>query len=626
MVLGVANKTKNEYTEMKNRFVLNAPVDLFKLINTAFNYYYQAPKEIVMRGCLSLCFKLVQNFQKEFCTLVTNEADQELDAVIAMSNSNIDFIDQTKKFTGTIHTISKVPKETVELFFNQGTLIKEWAKTSNVAFTRFQQLMANEIADSFLSIPNYKKFEIEPFCDRWFSYLMEKLTRLNKSYAKKCWGQIYQEFTTYYIAMVIKNSSEYKPGDLVKIQEKVEMEVDFITNVFNEKVPEKEYLENKTKIDALKQCFSAPHDKLMIHIGILRLKLSDQFDEHALNQILKLRSDIDETIKMAFHEILQEKSAQLTAKDTQASGKMASKSIMLEFRIMQFVTKLRKKIAKRKEFLKKREENGRDANFQKIDPKEKFEIEEMALHKRGEIDISFNDVPKDCADTKKFWDEKRTTGGFFNFEKRYFFFLDDTFCWKQNLSAKTNDGRFFLSGIEDLNIFEDKPEGAEVAESYYLWLRVGLIIYTFHFFDDEALKDWSKAIVYLRDEAMLATKPVEFRKFSAVPDEERMDELFNCDKPNYNYDQIKIKVAADRRRRELGLKGMGEEMEKTKERSDEELSNSVDKSSEEEEEPTDFKGKMKHKMKKKHKVFEKKMMADPKKAKFYTGFKKFLGF
>ena len=73
----------------------------------------------------------------------------------------------TKKFTGTIHKISKVDKETIESYFTQGMVIKEWAKTSNVAFSRLQQIISNEIADSFFAVANYKQFNIETFADKW---------------------------------------------------------------------------------------------------------------------------------------------------------------------------------------------------------------------------------------------------------------------------------------------------------------------------------------------------------------------------------------------------------------------------------------------------------------------------
>lgn len=36
-----------------------------------------------------------------------------------------------------------------------------------------------------------------------------------------------------------------------------------------------------------------------------------------------------------------------------------------------------------------------------------------------------------------------------------------------------------------------------------------------------------------------------------------MDELFVCDKPNYDYEAIKIQCEADRKKREFNLKNMG---------------------------------------------------------------------
>ena len=66
----------------------------------------------------------------------------------------------------------------------------------------------------------------------------------------------------------------------------------------------------------------------MIQIGILRLQLKDQFNEAALGQILKLRSDIPEDIKLAMFEIMKEKGKALQAKDAESSGKSSTKGIM----------------------------------------------------------------------------------------------------------------------------------------------------------------------------------------------------------------------------------------------------------------------------------------------------------
>lgn len=133
-----------------------------------------------------------------------------------------------------------------------------------------------------------------------------------------------------------------------------------IMNLFEEKTPQKDYAVANQKLEAFRDLLKDPPEKLMGHIGILRLQMRENFNPNCLKSILRLRSDIPSDYKLAMFEILQEKEEVLKENDKARLGKMMGKSVMLEFRINQFVTKLRKKMLARKEFMQKRDVQNRD--------------------------------------------------------------------------------------------------------------------------------------------------------------------------------------------------------------------------------------------------------------------------
>jgi hypothetical protein len=130
-------------------------------------------------------------------------------------------------------------------------------------------------------------------------------------------------------------------------------------------------------------------------------------------------------LKLAMFEILNEKEKMLKENDRARMGKMFGQSVMLEFKINQFVTKLRKKIAARKEFARLRDENMRENELMKVDPTERFEIETNAVRQRGDLEVSFNSIPKDFKNTKMYWEDNRLAEGFFSFTRKFFHFVDD---------------------------------------------------------------------------------------------------------------------------------------------------------------------------------------------------------
>lgn len=60
-------------------------------------------------------------------------------------------------------------------------------------------------------------------------------------------------------------------------------------------------------------------------------------------------------------------------------------------------------------------------------------------------------------------------------------------------------------------------------------------------FDDNAkFVNWSKALIYNRDQAQAEFKPTVFEKFQAVSESQRWEELFTASEQDYSYKKIKV--------------------------------------------------------------------------------------
>ena len=117
MVQTIVDKLKENYeTEPNGNLNSLAPVDLFKIINTVFNNYLQARYECTLRGCVGLCFKLISNFQKKQINIVNNEQNIPFDNFVAITNSSLKFIAQTRDFIKSVTLVSGMEREDVIKF------------------------------------------------------------------------------------------------------------------------------------------------------------------------------------------------------------------------------------------------------------------------------------------------------------------------------------------------------------------------------------------------------------------------------------------------------------------------------------------------------------------------------
>ena len=107
--------------------------------------------------------RLISNFQTEYRTLVADSDDIELDIYCALTNSNIKFIANMRQFLENFKDMTGEPLEDLQKTLQLNFLMKNFAEISNISYSRIQGLVKEQIADSFLSIRDYKSIVIVAF-------------------------------------------------------------------------------------------------------------------------------------------------------------------------------------------------------------------------------------------------------------------------------------------------------------------------------------------------------------------------------------------------------------------------------------------------------------------------------
>lgn len=509
LVLEVANKMKTDFYDEKGMLMSHGPIDLYTIINTTIDNYHQAKYEIVLRAIQGLCFKLTQNFQTEFQHLVNDDGSLEMPVLVAITNSNIKFIEQCRNFLAILKKVSGYSSEVLQGFYSYSNVVRKFGDISNSAYQRVQEELRNQIADEFINITDHKLFKIDELLELVMNKINTTMNQLMKSYSRKLWKFIFDEFTTLYVCMVIQKSNKYKPDELGVISEKVGTEVDTILEFFKDLVSsEKEFAIVQQKCIALKEVYIAQGEDIMTHIGTLRTQMTDSFNANCIKAILRLRPDIPKELKEAVFDVLNEQEAAFKSIDRQKAGKFGTKSIMLEFKVNQFIGRLRQKVRERKAFLEKSGKKTREDHFLKINPAKRFQIEEESITMKGEITFYTCKMEK-SDETVKFLTKNISK---IKGTKSFFYFGDDIMLWKRSADAKAIDGRIFMAGIMDINIHEQAKGVGDIQ----LYFKVGLDFYSFQFSNDKECKKWAKVIIYLREECYLELAPIVFEKFEAV--------------------------------------------------------------------------------------------------------------
>ena len=93
LVLQVIERMKTEYYKEKDTICLShGPVDLFKFVNEIIDQAIYCPSQLVIKGVLGLVAQIINNFQKEYKSLVLEAEDMEMPVFCSLTNSNVKFI------------------------------------------------------------------------------------------------------------------------------------------------------------------------------------------------------------------------------------------------------------------------------------------------------------------------------------------------------------------------------------------------------------------------------------------------------------------------------------------------------------------------------------------------------
>jgi hypothetical protein len=142
-----------------------------------------------------------------------------------------------------------------------------------------------------------------------------------------------------------------------------------------------------------------------------------------------------------------------------------TKSIGTEMTVRQFVERIRQRISQRHKFSSRVVKKNRRDEMLHYEAHEEFIIEEESLALNGDLLLANLKMTKGTK-TKDFFKKKR---GQLKFRRFFFYFQDDVIMWKKNYQEKEVLGRIFLSGMSDLQMWEDKSK-----KNIYLYWKIGL--------------------------------------------------------------------------------------------------------------------------------------------------------
>lgn len=99
MILEVLEKMQKDFYKEKDTIcVSHGPTDLFRFINEVFDCYTYCPQVDICKSLLSLIFKMISSFQKEFKLVVLEAEDMTMEVFCALTNSNIKFMGAVRTF------------------------------------------------------------------------------------------------------------------------------------------------------------------------------------------------------------------------------------------------------------------------------------------------------------------------------------------------------------------------------------------------------------------------------------------------------------------------------------------------------------------------------------------------
>lgn len=159
-----------------------------------------------------------------------------------------------------------------------------------------------------------------------------------------------------------------------------------------------------------------------------------------------MRADMPKEMKRAVMDAIEKQSSLIKSAERKEMGKLFTKTVMTEFRILRYVQRFRERYAVKQAL--QRDRAASTLQRQNILSAGKgVETEEEMLNQRGNLEFATepytnpNDLVKIRANAAKL-----------TYQKMYFVFFDDIIAWKKKNTAQAVEGKIFLVSIEEVKV------------------------------------------------------------------------------------------------------------------------------------------------------------------------------
>lgn len=222
---------------------------------------------------------MISCFQQDYKECVETADNMTMEVFCALTNSNLKFISSVRSFMDKVNRDSGMEIDDIQGALSYSTLIKNFAKISNSAFIRIQELVVFQLNQSFTDVRDYAKLNFENFIMKAFKDLFPIFEMLQPTYSKKLWNHVFLELCCLFSKMAIVLSSKYKVSKRDELMAKLEEDKLLIIDLFEEKCSKKDRLKGKENLESTIKVFKDPTDELIISLVNLRVHLGEVFDD-----------------------------------------------------------------------------------------------------------------------------------------------------------------------------------------------------------------------------------------------------------------------------------------------------------------------------------------------------------
>ena len=415
--------------------------------------------------------------------------------------------------------------------------------------------------DAFLSIGDYKEFQVSQFLESLHSSLMEVLPMLFSSYAKKLWKFIWNQLSLYYIQMIIFNLKSWNPDETWELSAKIAEEMQLIKGVFSTLVYKKKFDPGYARLVAMAKLFNGTEIEFVSNLGFIKIELGDDFNENIMRVILALRPDLSEECKENSLRLMELRAPVINTHRKTQLLKLWVTTIHTQLTVKIFTQKLKSKVETSKASQKAAESDARQNSFLFVSciDNEKKDMERDVRTLCGQISmtvVTINGLDDSKVSSGVLLKKCLAKGP--TFTNRILWFSFEILCWKdRKKDANAMDGRIWMASVNDIKICEIKKN-----ELLYIHFKHGSDFFILQFFDEKDCRLWAKAIAYQNYKYRTKTSKIKFdsfegklfffvepdlypifpdfhRKKKGVSPDQKDDDFFRPEPVNYSYTGIK---------------------------------------------------------------------------------------